>query len=224
MGEFAMKAPFIIAALFLVMVAVPAEAQFTSSFGNSGFGTTGIGSASSSPFVQFGSGTLFSGNGAGMGSGTMNPGGFGQNGPGFFGNPNVNSQNQFNNRNMLQNSMFNRTGMRNQMYNPMGSYGGMGGNTAGPRVSIKLGAGEAGLKNLPPSSPPHFSEFLTKRMNNILSSKTLGSVRVMMQGDKAILQGSVATDHARDLASRLMLLEPGIEAVQNDLTVGSTAP
>jgi hypothetical protein len=213
-----MKAPIIIAALLLLAAALPVEAQ--TSFG------TSSSSSSSSPFVQFGSGTLFGGSSGssstGAGSSTTNPGGFGQYGPGAFGNPNANTQNT-NSSNMFQNSMSNRSNSRNQL-NGMGGYGGNGSNTVSPRISITLGEGPAGLKNLPPSGAPHYSPFLTERMNSILRSKSLGSVQVLVLGSKAILRGSIATDHTRDLAGRLLLLEPGIETVQNDLTVGSMAP
>ncbi len=48
-----------------------------------------------------------------------------------------------------------------------------------------------------------------------------GPISVQMQGRTAILTGSVGTDHARDLAAQVALLEPGIDQIQNDLQVRS---
>lgn len=167
-------------------------------------------------------------------------GGVGQGlyGPGAFSNPNVNSQNMYN-RNMLQNSMFGRTGMRNnQMFNSMQGFGNLGSTNQGPRISIKLGSGPSASQDFQPEGPPHLNSAMTTRLNNILAEKkqstipavkTQGTpvtpsaptVTVLMQGQTAFLRGSVPTYHDRDLAGRLMLLEPGVDQVKNDLTVGS---
>ena len=48
-----------------------------------------------------------------------------------------------------------------------------------------------------------------------------GPISVQMQGRTAILTGSVGTDHARDLAAQVALLEPGIDQIRNDLQVRS---
>ncbi len=46
-------------------------------------------------------------------------------------------------------------------------------------------------------------------------------VQVTVQGRTAILQGVVATEHDRDLAQRVALLESGISQVQNELSVAA---
>ncbi|QDU96845.1 BON domain-containing protein [Lignipirellula cremea] len=48
-----------------------------------------------------------------------------------------------------------------------------------------------------------------------------GQIAVAMQGRTAVLTGVVASEHARNLAARIALLEPGVSSVQNDLTVGA---
>ena len=48
-----------------------------------------------------------------------------------------------------------------------------------------------------------------------------GPISVQMQGRTAILTGTVRTDHARDLAAQVALLEPGIDQIRNDLQVRS---
>lgn len=49
----------------------------------------------------------------------------------------------------------------------------------------------------------------------------LGSVQLAVEGRTAVLRGTVASTHARDLAERVALLEPGISDVRNELTVDS---
>jgi hypothetical protein len=46
-----------------------------------------------------------------------------------------------------------------------------------------------------------------------------GNVVVAMEGRTAVLSGVVANEHARDLAARLCLLEPGVSKVENRLTI-----
>ena len=51
-----------------------------------------------------------------------------------------------------------------------------------------------------------------------------GAVNVGMGGRIAVLTGTVESSHARDIAERLALLEPGISEVRNELTVRAAAP
>ena len=51
-----------------------------------------------------------------------------------------------------------------------------------------------------------------------------GNVSLTMEGGVAILSGTVESDHARGLAGRLALLEPGIAAVRNELIVRAAEP
>ncbi len=51
-----------------------------------------------------------------------------------------------------------------------------------------------------------------------------GSVNVAMEGQIAVLKGTVESSHARDVAERLALLEPGIAEVRNELTVRPAEP
>ncbi len=45
----------------------------------------------------------------------------------------------------------------------------------------------------------------------------LEAFELTMQGSTAVLRGAADSEHVRQLAARLVLLEPGIESVQNDL-------
>jgi len=50
------------------------------------------------------------------------------------------------------------------------------------------------------------------------------AVEISVQGRTAVLQGTVPSDRERLLAERLALLEPGIEQVENRLTVAAPSP
>ena len=66
---------------------------------------------------------------------------------------------------------------------------------------------------------PGGSVRLTQRLNRSASVQPEGPVEVEVRGRVAILRGLVATDHARDLAAQLVLLEPGVDQVDNQLQV-----
>jgi hypothetical protein len=51
-----------------------------------------------------------------------------------------------------------------------------------------------------------------------------GQVSVTLEGSTAVLTGTVASKHARDVVERLAMLEPGIGAVRNELTVRPDEP
>jgi osmotically-inducible protein OsmY len=61
-------------------------------------------------------------------------------------------------------------------------------------------------------------------LNRGLELPAGSTVAVSMQGSTAVLRGSVNSEYDRGLAERLALLEPGIVAVQNELTVNLPAP
>lgn len=64
---------------------------------------------------------------------------------------------------------------------------------------------------------------VAKRLSGELSqlSGSYGPVRVQIKGKTAVLRGTVATEHARNRAGQLAILEPTISHVQNDLQVAS---
>ncbi|MDA7951709.1 MAG: BON domain-containing protein [Pirellulaceae bacterium] len=55
--------------------------------------------------------------------------------------------------------------------------------------------------------------------NEIPTLQSHGGVSITMEGRTAILRGNVASASARDLAKRLVLFEPGIDKVQNEIVV-----
>jgi hypothetical protein len=65
-------------------------------------------------------------------------------------------------------------------------------------------------------------EASTRRLDRLAGEGRLqvtSPLSVTMEGRTAVLRGAVATDQQRALIERLMLLEAGIEAVQNELAV-----
>jgi len=92
------------------------------------------------------------------------------------------------------------------------------------RVPLRIGP-----NSFPFSSPtPAVSTGPNLRVQNRLARlpqlKNGGSLKVEMEGQVAVLRGEVASQHERDLVGRLVLLEPGIADVRNELQVGPAAP
>jgi len=132
---------------------------------------------------------------------------------------------------MGQLNSFGRGGMGNMMgMGMMGGYGrnmyGGAGQQAGRtqqrriRTHIRLGFSEPGI------APTVANNRVSKVFDRVLQREDFGGgqVNVAMDGTVAVLTGTVPTDHARDLLERLALLEPGISAVQNELTVSPDEP
>jgi hypothetical protein len=67
------------------------------------------------------------------------------------------------------------------------------------------------------------SALLTRRLAAMRSIHCMAPIRVEVQGQAALLRGSVETEHDRALAGLIVLLEPGIAAVKNEIAV-SAAP
>lgn len=60
---------------------------------------------------------------------------------------------------------------------------------------------------------------LATRLTKSKAVSAQGNLVVAMEGRTAVLTGVVANEHARDLAARLCLLEPGVSKVENRLTI-----
>jgi hypothetical protein len=68
------------------------------------------------------------------------------------------------------------------------------------------------------------SASLTARLENAKQIQKRSRISVTMQRDTAVLGGRVATEHDRDLAAAMLMLEPGVAQVQNELVVESPPP
>lgn len=69
-------------------------------------------------------------------------------------------------------------------------------------------------------APTQLSTTLGRRLTRSKMLRSLSPVRVEVTGRTAILRGVVATEHDREVAEQVALLEVGISEVQNELKVG----
>jgi hypothetical protein len=85
------------------------------------------------------------------------------------------------------------------------------------RVPIRL---SAELSSFRAASQTTRATAFEKRLTKLPGFAKTSSVSVVLEGRTAILQGAVATERQRGLIQRLVMLEPGVSGVRNDLTVG----
>jgi hypothetical protein len=77
----------------------------------------------------------------------------------------------------------------------------------------------------PPIAAPQVTTALNTRFNELGSQRegirieSRGPVQVSLDGQTAILRGVVATEHDREVAATMALLEPGVSQVKNELRV-----
>lgn len=69
-----------------------------------------------------------------------------------------------------------------------------------------------------------FSATLARRLERSPRIQTRSPVSVSIEGRTVVLRGSVATEHDRALAAQVVLLEPGVSSVDNQLVVASPTP
>lgn len=95
------------------------------------------------------------------------------------------------------------------------------GQTTG-RVRTRL---RLGFTN-PASARGSVSTRFTSVVNRVLEREDVGGgqVTVTLEGDTAVLRGIVPSDHTRSVLENLAMLEPGIGAVRNELTVDPDVP
>jgi len=65
---------------------------------------------------------------------------------------------------------------------------------------------------------------LARRLARSTTIQAAGPIAVSTQGSTVTLRGTVGTDHGRRLAERLVLLEPGVRQVRNELLVAPPEP
>lgn len=77
----------------------------------------------------------------------------------------------------------------------------------------------------PTVQPQQVAQELTARLSQIpalRNSANGANVQVSLDGNVAVLKGTVPTNHDRLVLERLLLLEPGVDKVQNELVVAET--
>jgi osmotically-inducible protein OsmY len=132
----------------------------------------------------------------------------GQGNSGMFGN-----QGGFNSMNQFGNSF-----MNSQTFNAMSR------QRQQLRVPLRLGPNGLSFSSTTPAVATGANLRVQNHLARIPQLKSSGSVQVEMEGQVAVLRGAVASQHERDLVARLVLLEPGIADVRNELQVASALP
>jgi hypothetical protein len=112
-------------------------------------------------------------------------------------------------------------GGRGNMMNQGGMMGGMGG-TRGMggmqqnrmiRTPLRIGSGV-----IRTPMGPRVGEF-QDRLGRIPTIQRADQIAVSMDGSVVVLQGAVATPRDRELVARLIMLEPGVREIRNELIV-----
>jgi BON domain len=203
--------------------------------GGSGFGggTSSFGSGMSSFGSGFGSSSFGSGFGSGSGTGGFGSGfgssGLGGTGQSAFGN---NSQNgNFIGRDSADmTSVFNQLGRNsNQFFQQMNrnmSRGGNRGNrntsqeqNAAPPVRVRLDV----AFDRPVLRPTAVVTAVRGRLEKVLVNHNITAPDVELKGDTVVLRGVAASESQRLVIEKLVSLEPGVLAVDNQMTVAPAA-
>jgi hypothetical protein len=109
------------------------------------------------------------------------------------------------------------------------------GNSAGNRGGRTTGRGGGGQRRINYSmglevgfdyaQPPQtaVSARIEERLAKMTRIRRYGSLRVTMEGRTATIRGAVASAHEREIVGNLVMFEPGVSLVRNELTVGPPA-
>jgi hypothetical protein len=76
------------------------------------------------------------------------------------------------------------------------------------------------------TGPADVTAVVGERLTRLPGVRLAGTPQVVVEGRTAVVRGTAATEQDRERVSRLLLLEPGIAAVRNEMTVaqGSAGP
>jgi len=75
----------------------------------------------------------------------------------------------------------------------------------------------------PQPSDDELQSTLAEYVLRVPGMDRLGPIEVSVVGQTAILRGVVASEHQRDVAEQLVLLEPGVRAIRNELVLADPA-
>jgi hypothetical protein len=113
------------------------------------------------------------------------------------------------------NGMSQYGGMQNSFRNGLNQYqsGAQGNSVVVLQVPMHFTVGFS----YPAQSTALVSQKLSTELSKSRGITALSPIVVQMEGTTAVINGTVATEHDRDLAAQLALLEPGVYNVRNDL-------
>jgi hypothetical protein len=97
-------------------------------------------------------------------------------------------------------------------------------NQQGARTQVRI-ALTLGFEPMASAAATPVAAIAQQRLPRLPGVNLVGAPQVLMEGRTAVVRGLVASERDRELVSRLLLLEPGVSAVRNEMTVaGSTGP
>jgi len=85
---------------------------------------------------------------------------------------------------------------------------------------------EAKTRNMqlaPLLSPDQWQRQLTDRVNQAMEEHRVGQLEVQVVENRVIVRGQVKSEAARSVAANLLLLEPGVWEVDNQLVIAPAA-
>jgi hypothetical protein len=189
--------------------------------GMSGMGTSGMGMSGMSGMGSYGSGFIGASaqNNAGLLGGIMSSAYGGRSSSMYGSSLGGMSRMGSSGYGGMGQTGYGRTGYGNS---PYGAYGNTASGAASPGVAKKLSL-DYTVAATPGEGPGPVNTELSGRLGALPSLHTNSPITVAIQGETATLRGVVATQHDRDLAARVLLLEPRISAVVNELVVAPPA-
>ena len=98
-----------------------------------------------------------------------------------------------------------------------GGMGGMGGNNNDPRSQLRIPMRIGFIR--PAIDYVQVSAAIQTRLTKIPTLAAANNVNVVLSDGIATLTGSVGSQRDRSIIERLMMLEPGVRTVQNELSV-----
>ena len=116
----------------------------------------------------------------------------------------------------------------------IGGFGGLGGfgggntgfgnqantqNNAEPQIRFRI---TLGFSHPRPAAAKVSADF-ARRLTRIPQLESAEAVAVTMEDRTAVLAGEVETEHEKMLIEKLAMMEPGVSAVRNELTVKATS-
>lgn len=99
----------------------------------------------------------------------------------------------------------------------------LGGNTAGGTSKAPIRTTLVVGFTPPKVSPSVLGNRLQSHLTTTRGLERLGPLQVAVQGREVVLRGTVRSEHDRELAEQLALLEPGVASVRNELQVPAAA-
>jgi hypothetical protein len=91
-------------------------------------------------------------------------------------------------------------------------------NQQNTRTQVRI-ALTLGFTPTAPATATPVAALAERRLPRLPGVSLVGTPQVLMEGRTAVVRGVAASERDRELVSRLLLLEPGISSVQNEMTV-----